>query len=185
MRKGGDFMNKTKEETKKCPSCDKDISIKAKRCPFCRQDLRSWGRRHPILTAFLIIITSPFWIAALVGFLVGLTGSYKNDATPTPERKKDLNVNVNFTGTQFVITNHEEFPCQNSMMEVNGGLFKGGYSMDGYILEAGQEYTVGAAQFTDKDGVRFNPFNIKPQSFSVSCRGNNELTTGIWYGEFN
>lgn len=178
-------MTKVNEETKKCPSCYKDIPIQAKRCSFCREDLRSWPRRHPVLMTLLIIITSPFWIAILVGFFTGLSGSQSSGSTtPTPERKTELNVKVHFTGTQFVITNLEDVDCQNSMMEVNGGLFKGGYSLDGYILEAGQEYTVGAAQFTDKDGVRFNPFSIKPQNISISCRGNNKLTTASWYGEF-
>jgi hypothetical protein len=82
-------MNKTVEETKKCPSCDKDISLKAKRCPYCRQDLRGWFSRHPILTILLILISSPFWIAILVGFSQGITGSSSQNggsatATPTP-----------------------------------------------------------------------------------------------------
>ena len=82
-------MKTTSEETKKCPSCDKDISARAKRCPYCRQDLRSWFRRHPILTTLLVIITSPFWIAALVGFSQGITSSSSQSnstaiATPTP-----------------------------------------------------------------------------------------------------
>jgi hypothetical protein len=165
----------------------KKIDERAKKCPYCQTDQRGWFRRHPILTTLLVIITSPFWIAALVGFFQGFTGSGSPDSsntTPTHERQQTFHVNVHYTGTQFVITNLDKFDCQNSTMEINGGLLKGGYSYDGYILEAGQEYTVGAAQFTKSDGTRFNPFAIKPQNISIGCRGDNELTSAIWYGEF-
>lgn len=179
-------MDKNKD-TKICPSCTKEISAKAKRCPHCTQDLRSWFIRHPILTFLLIIVTSPFWIAILVGFTQGLTSSSSSestDTTPTPVKQTELNARVHFTGTQFEISNLDKYDCQNARMEINGGLFKGGYSLDGYILEAGHGYTVGAAQFTDKDGNRFNPFSIKPQNYSISCRGDNEMSSAFWYGEF-
>ncbi len=176
-------MNKAIEETKKCPSCDKDISIKAKRCPYCRQDLRGWFRRHPILTIVGILITSPFWIAALVGFSQGITSSNSQSGgstTPAPEKQTAFNASVNFTGTQFVINNLDKYDCVNARLQVNGG----NYSLNGYTLEKGHQYTVGAGQLTKGDGTRFNPFGTKPQNFYIGCRGNNELSSAYWYGEF-
>lgn len=171
-----------KKDTRKCPSCDKTISIKAKRCPYCRQDLRNWFRRHPILTVLLVLITSPFWIAAITGFWGGLTGSQDNNksVTPTPERKQNFDGAVRFTGTQFVISNNDKFDCENARLQINGG----DYSLNGYLLEAGHQYTVGAAQFTKDDGTRFEPFSTKPLNFYIGCRGNNELDHAYWYGEF-
>lgn len=58
-------MSAETEITKKCPSCDKDISVKAKRCPYCRQDLRNWFRRHPIITLILLLIFVPAFISGL------------------------------------------------------------------------------------------------------------------------
>ncbi len=189
-------MDKTVEETKRCPSCDEVISSKAKRCPHCRQDLRGWFRRHPILTILLVLITSPFWIAISVGAFQGFTSSFKQNIgdqgkseTPASIKQNTFIASVNFTGTEFVISNLDAHVCQNSKMQVNDD-----YSLDGYTLESGldtsvksgqvQVYKVGAGQFTKKDGTRLNPFTTKPQKFYIECRGNNELSSAYWYGEF-
>lgn len=104
----------------------------------------------------------------------------ENAITPAPVKKSEFNASVNFTGTQFVINNLDQYSCENTRMQINGG----SYSYNGYTLEAGQEYTVGAAQFTKNDGTRFNPFSTKPLNFSIGCRGTNELSSAFWYGEF-
>lgn len=36
-------------------------------------------------------------------------------------------------------------------------------------IEAGTTYSIGAMQFTLKDGTRFNPFQTKPKDFSIGC----------------
>ena len=52
--------------TRICPSCKSDIHADAKKCPNCRTNLQSWPRRHPILTAFLVIFfILPFSISAI------------------------------------------------------------------------------------------------------------------------
>lgn len=162
---------------KKCPHCDKSISVNAKRCPYCQQDLRGWASRHPFLTFIAVIFFAPF-------VLTGMSGSSTTSTTSTSEPRV-FNTEVNFTGSQFEISNLDENDCQNAKMEVNGGILKGGYTLDGYDLEKGHKYTVGAMQFTDKEGTRFNPFSIKPQKFTVACRGDNGLDGAFWYGEFN
>ena len=171
------------DQYKRCPSCDKDISVKAKKCPYCQSDLRSWFRRHPILTFIGILFLAPFVLSAITGSSTSNSQS-KASSSPEPEKKETFKADVRFTGTQFVISNLEDKDCMNSKVEVNGGFLKDGYSLDGYLLEAGNIYTVGAAQFTDKDGNRFNTFSKKPQSLSISCRGNNELSRAVYYGEF-
>jgi hypothetical protein len=52
-------------------------------------------------------------------------------------------------------------------LEVNGGFFSGGYELKHPRIEAGQTYTVGARQFADSDGKRFNPYEMKPKKFSI------------------
>ncbi len=95
------------------------------------------------------------------------------------QAKRDFRVGVNFTGTQFVITNLDDNDCIGSRMAVDNK-----YELNDYTLEKGQSYTVGAAQFADGSGVRFNPFALKPSSFSVICQGNNGLTHAYWTGMF-
>lgn len=174
----------------------KKIDEKARKCAFCQTDQRGWFRRHPILTVLLVLISSPFWIAILIGAFQGFSGSSSQNSnsqsksgTPAPSKQSTFTASVNFTGNQFVISNLDPHTCENARMQVNED-----YSLDGYTLESGltsvtksgqvQVYKVGAGQFAKKDGTRFNPFATKPQSFYIECRGNNELTSAYWYGSF-
>ena len=43
-------------ETKKCPSCQSDVSVKATKCPHCQSDLRNWFQKHPLITILLVLI---------------------------------------------------------------------------------------------------------------------------------
>lgn len=52
--------SKTSQQTKKCPSCQKEISFSITKCPYCGKDFRSWFRRHLVLTglgAFIAFTT--------------------------------------------------------------------------------------------------------------------------------
>jgi len=168
---------KTSEKTKKCPSCDETISAKAKKCSHCRQDLRGWFARHPILTILGIIILTPFVLGSFI--FSSVDSEISKDTPPKPERKSELNTKVNFLDGQFIITNLEDQNCIEARLKVNGK-----YALNGYTLEAGSTYTVGSMQFAKKDGTRFNPYNTKPQNLSISCQGDNELTSAFWYGEW-
>lgn len=180
-----------KEQTKRCPSCDKEISIRAKKCPFCQSDLRGFFRRHPILTFFVILLTSPFWGAFLFGLFSGASGGKSDsEGSPQPSKKEELAAAVNFTGTEFIISNLDKYVCQNARMQVNGEFTLEGYNLESALDPNDQSaganvYKVGAGQFTKGNGIRLNPFAIKPKNFSISCRGDNELSSAFWYGEFN
>jgi hypothetical protein len=114
----------------------------------------------------------------------------KSENTPQPTKRtsrQDFKASVNFSGTQFVISNLDNLDCENAKMEVNGGLFSGGYKLEGYLLKAGETYTVGVLQFTKNDGTRLNPYQIKPKTFSIYCSSigsTNALGGAGWYGEF-
>lgn len=105
-------------------------------------------------------------------------------SSPTPTARDDFRASVRFTGTQFVISNLDDLDCQNAKMEINGGILRSGYVLEGYTLEAGKIYEVGALQFAKGDGTRFNPFEIKPKDFFIMCRGENALDGASWLGEF-
>jgi hypothetical protein len=91
------------------------------------------------------------------------------ESPPAPPARTELSASVRFTGTQFVITNNESFDLTNIKMEINGGIFSGGYELRHNRMKANETYTVGALQFADSDGKRFNPFQMKPQKFTISA----------------
>jgi len=126
------------------------------------------------IVVFLVILGG-------IGFLVGDSSTKSNTDSNEPqvERNTDFNAEVTFNGSQFIITNVDDYNCIDSWMSVNNK-----YWLKGYTLEKGQTYTVGAAEFTEGDNTRFNPFTIKPASYSIICRGNNELNQAIWAGQF-
>lgn len=101
--------------------------------------------------------------------LKGKPSPFEVSTPPAPTRRTELNAEVRFTGTQFVITNKESFDLTNVKMEINGGLFSGGYELKHNRMKANDTYTVGALQFADSDGKRFNPFQMKPQKFTISA----------------
>lgn len=163
---------------KTCKSCMKKIDEKAKKCPFCQTDQRGWIARHPILTILGILFITPFIIGGMVGS--SIENQSEGADKPKVERRSDFSGTVSFDGTQFHVTSLDTTDCVNARLQINGT----SYTLSGYTLEAGQSYSVGAGQFTKGDGTRFNPFAIKPQNFSVSCGGDNELTSAFGYWEF-
>lgn len=128
------------------------------------------------LGVFVVIV-----ILALAAAIPSWIGQSKTNSQP---RRDNFKAEVNFTGSQFEIKNNDDLDCENAKMQVNG---INGYSLNGYKLEAGQSYTVGAMQFTKDDGTRLNPFLVKPKSFNIYCSSigaTNALSGSSWYGEF-
>jgi len=93
-----------------------------------------------------------------------------------------LNASVIFTGTQFEITNNDNFSWSNVKLEINPGLLKSGYKLNVRVMSAGNTYTVGAMQFAKPDGTRFNPFSMKAQSISIYC--NTSKGDGSYHGSW-
>jgi hypothetical protein len=118
-----------------------------------------------------------------------LPTAVSNNESPAPKTQTTFVASVNFTGTQFVVSNLDSNVCENAKMQVNSD-----YELNGYTLESGLNsvsksgdvtvYKVGAGQFAKKDGTRFNPYSTKPQNFFIECRGNNMLTGAYYYGTF-
>jgi len=109
-------------------------------------------------------------VIAIVMAICGVfdTGKKKSEE-PSEPLYVDLDASVRFTGTQFQITNKNNFNWTNVELEINPGLLKSGYKLDAGLMKAGETYTVGAMQFAKPDGTRFNPFTMKPQSIDIYC----------------
>ncbi len=84
-------------------------------------------------------------------------------------RHVDLNATVRFTGTQFVIKNGDSFDWENVKLDVNSHGLSSGFVYQTARMRAGETYFVGAMQFAQSDGVRFNPFTLKVQNLYISA----------------
>ena len=94
----------------------------------------------------------------VVLFIILTVGSGESDSD-----SKSLKASVSFTGTQFVIQNNDAFDYPNARITINNN-----YSLNA-TLSAGETYTVGMMQFSDKNGNRFTA-NQKPLNVSISSR---------------
>ena len=51
---------------KKCPSCQKEIDVKATKCPYCQTDMRIWIRKHPIGTLIIVLVLVPIFVSGML-----------------------------------------------------------------------------------------------------------------------
>lgn len=70
--------------TKPCPFCKEQVSISAVKCTHCQSDLRSWVRRHPVISFFILI----FVIIPVVG---GVLSTGSKDTTSSTTTTTDSN----------------------------------------------------------------------------------------------
>ena len=85
-------------------------------------------------------------------------------SSPSVKDYVDLKATVIFNGTQFIISNNDNFNYNDIKMKVNGK-----FILKVQNLKAGEVYTVGLMQFADDDGNRFTLLQ-KPQEFLISCK---------------
>ncbi len=123
--------------------------------------------------SFVVKFGGGFILLYVLYVILGQLGIIPSAEKPPPKKETpsyvDLNASVSFTGTQFIITNNDSFDWRNVELEINPGLLKSGYKLKAGLMSAGESYTIGAMQFAKRDGERFNPFAIKPQSMSIFC----------------
>jgi hypothetical protein len=113
-------------------------------------------------------------IAIFVLILANLVGGGSGGSGSSGSSNKELNVQINFSDTQFLISNNNSFDYTNVRMKVNDK-----YELTADKISAGQQYIVGMAQFADSSGQRFNPFAMKVRKIYIRA---NE---GYQYGESN
>lgn len=121
-----------------------------------------------LFVLYLILV-----VAAVVIFSV-FGQSTTNKGVVSDSQPRELVGKVNFSGGQFHITNQESENWKSCWFQVNG---KYKYPTDPSqtrlgVVRAGQTVSIGAGEFTLKDGTRLNPFSIKANDFSASCEQN-------------
>lgn len=125
------------------------------------------------------------WIVIIlfgIGFISSLS-TPRTEKTNTDNSKivkeanKQTQAKVNFTGTQFVITNANDFDWEEAEIIVNEK-----YRYKTGLMKSGSTYKVGAGQFTDSKDIRLNPFEVKPQEIRIYVKS---PMSDDWYGELN
>jgi hypothetical protein len=103
------------------------------------------------------------------GKVVGLGVMAASEAALKESASGRLLATASFDGTQFEIANTGSLDWTDVKFDVNGGVLSSGYVFRLKGLKARSVYTVGAMQFADSNGNRFNPLQMKPQTLTISA----------------
>lgn len=122
---------------------------------------RPLGRRVTYWTITVIGIAA----VLLIVTIIALTAICARSSSQTI----DLNASVTLQGTQFLITNKNNFDWTNIKMEVNRGLTTPGFAYNANKIPAGKTFTVTCSKFLKLDGTPFNPSTIQLLKFSIAC----------------
>jgi hypothetical protein len=100
-----------------------------------------------------------------------------NQVVSTERTQPKINAKVQFDGKQFVITNLDTFDWSDVKLELNDT-----FTLTAAVIRANSTYTVGAMQFSDTRGTRFNPFTMKARELSICANTANGLAcyVGGW-----
>lgn len=95
-----------------------------------------------------------------------ITPTEKPTATPS---QLELQAEVRFSETAYQITNIEDKDWTDCKLEMNAGLIRGGYVYKVALIQSQDPLIIPFREFTKSDGTRFNSYETKPQSLSISC----------------
>lgn len=159
-----------------CPKCNNGIPDDSRYCPVCSTRNPIYGddptikkdviyKKHNNLGRTLFIFLGIALTVTFVYFAATNSNAYK--AKRTESQTITLHGMVVFTGTQFVITNSDGFDWTNVELSLNPSWHSYKFTFD--ELKAGESCTIGAAEFSQDDGKRFDPFTYKPKVLLIKA----------------
>lgn len=171
--------------TEKCPFCGQEIDAAATKCFFCgadlsedsihkrfeqlhEQNLRLARRVHrPIVVGVIVILI-------LISIVFFYETPYIQKHTPVIDNSYQnstvrLKAKVTFPGERFIISNNDSFDWRNVRLEIVSEATEDRFSLIVPNILAGETYTAAAAEFLKDDGIRFNPYTMKPRKFWIIC----------------
>ncbi|OHB60310.1 MAG: hypothetical protein A2168_04025 [Planctomycetes bacterium RBG_13_50_24] len=170
--------------TEKCPFCGQEIDAAATRCFFCgaelneesihkrleqlqKQEARLAQRvRKPIAVGIIFVI-----ILISIIFFYDNSGKKRISDVDSSGRSSTvkLNAKVLYPGARFIISNNDSFDWKNVKLEIVSETTEDRFSLKVPNILAGETYTAAAAEFLKDDGIRFNPYTMKPKKFWILC----------------
>jgi hypothetical protein len=105
-----------------------------------------------------------FVVSITLGLGIGTILGKQSGTQAKSEIASYLKGDVKFNNVEFLITNYENFNWTRVRFILNDK-----YYLETDVVAAGSSYTVGMAQFADKNGQRFNPFTMKPMTMHIRC----------------
>lgn len=183
----------------KCKECGHAVSTTAAACPNCGappsdpettdgkvlSPEKESGKKKSFDLNHLTLKSGGVVLLVFIGLVVLVIIMLDSQSSDKGDRKAsiaNLKAEVSFTGAKFVIINNDASDWTNVKMEINGGLVRGGYTLEHPIMKAGQTYTVGVMQFAKSDGMRFNPNTMKVNKFNIYSRDYRGIAKGLWAG---
>lgn len=122
-------------------------------------------------------IVGLFVIGLIVGLIAYFGGCGKNE-------KLELNATISLSGSQFSITNNNDFDWKNVTLQVNPGVISSGFEYKtSTVMQAGHTYTVPASNFHNSDNVMFNPAVYALETFYINCDNDGDGLidgSGMW-----
>jgi hypothetical protein len=175
--------------TEKCPFCGQEIDAAATRCFFCgaelneesvhkrleqlyKQDARPARRiRNPIVAVIIVVIILIYFV-----FFYDTPGKKAIPVINNPYQSSIviLKAKVTFPGERFLISNNDSFDWSNVKLEIMPESTEDHFCLRVPIIPSGETYTAAAAEFSKEDGIRFNPYKMKPKKFWILCETPNK-----------
>lgn len=146
--------------------------------PTKTEDLNERGqkiaKRKRKISGILFIFAVLMFLGLIFDRLGFGTNSGSSSSKSAPPPQKELQGKVNFSNGQFNITNQEAEDWESCWFSVNG---KYNYptnvpSVRLDVIKAGKTVSIGAWEFTLKDGTRYDPVTTRANNFSASCHPN-------------
>lgn len=83
----------------------------------------------------------------------------------------DLNTNISFTGTDFLIQNKNDFDWINVELNIykTESILWGGYTLKVSSIKKGETYDASIINFSNSSGERFDPYKYKPRTITIYC----------------
>jgi hypothetical protein len=170
--------------TEKCPFCGQEIDAAATRCFFCgaelseesvhkrleqlhEQDARTARRiRSPVIVGIIVIV-----ILMSIVFFYDTSGRKRISVVDNQKQSSTvrLKAKVTYPGARFIISNNDSFDWVNVKLEFVPDSTEDRFSLRVPSISARETYTAAAAEFSKKDGTRFNPYETKPRKFWILC----------------
>lgn len=104
-------------------------------------------------------------VVALVLVLVGSILSGSNDTAGY----HDIQASVLFDGERFRIANMDDFPWQNILIDINGGLANSGYTLRWDVLTSQQAILAATTDFVDDKGNHYDPAAEPLRQLRIIC----------------